>query len=171
MRKIFSSPEFKQITIDEVEDALKEPGEMQSIKMSAAEVHAVTRLPGSATMQRWERVRTPEKPKAKKLPRSIWTITYVEDDRPDGVRRSHLRIERRGRTDVLVIYSKEGAPPQIGGLLERMELPKRGVAVIWSDKDATSESVGGGYSREAMPREWLGFQNLNPGEPWTGDQS
>ena len=90
---------------------------------------------------------------------------------PAGVRRFYLRVDRRGRTDTLVIYSKEGAPPQIGGLLERMELPKGGVAVIWSDADAKGESVGGGYSKEAMPKEWLGFKNLWLGEPWTGEQS
>lgn len=42
----------------------------------------------------------------------------------------------------------------IGGLLERMTRPGGSIAAIWTDARATRESMGGGYSEEALPEDW-----------------
>lgn len=36
-----------------------------------------------------------------------------------------------------------------------MTLLNRGTAVIWSDAQASKKSIGGGYTQDAMPREWI----------------
>ena len=99
--------------------------------------------------------------KKQKLPRSLWRITDIDDDHPfddlapAGTLRYRLSFERRGAKDELVVFSKEGAPPPLFGYLERTRLPDRpGLAVIWSNGVFLRESVGGGYTREAIPCEW-----------------
>lgn len=94
--------------------------------------------------------------KARKLPPSIWTITDVIACPTDltGTVLYEIWIRRRDQADVIIVYSKEGAAPQIGGLLERMTRPRGGLAAIWTDSKATKASMGGGYSEEALPPEW-----------------
>jgi len=96
------------------------------------------------------------KAKARKLPPSIWQITDVIECPTDltGARLFEIWIRRRGVPDMLIVYSKEGAAPLIGGLLERMTRPEGGLAAIWTDAAATRESMGGGYSEEALPEDW-----------------
>jgi hypothetical protein len=119
---------------------------------------------------------------AKPLPKSIWLITKV-------VASMHLQmklpvyvlsIERRTQRGELTIYSKEGAAPLEGGLLERMTRPGGGEAAIWTDGQATKGSIGGGYTRHAVPDDWgfpvtrqledleepRTFQNQTLAEPW-----
>jgi hypothetical protein len=89
-------------------------------------------------------------------------LTQVHDDHPrDRRRRPHegttvfrIELRRRGRNDVLTVYSREGAKPMTGGMLERMTRPGGGEAALWTDAVASKASVGGGYKREAVPSEW-----------------
>jgi len=95
-------------------------------------------------------------PRVKSLPDSIWQITDVIEPQTDltGTRLFEIWIRRRGEPDMLLIYSKEGQPPQIGGLLERMTRPRGGIAAIWTDARATRASMGGGYTQDALPEDW-----------------
>ena len=65
-----------------------------------------------------------------------------------------LSIQRRTQRDEIRVYSKEGAAPVEGGLLERMARPGGGEAAIWTDGRASKESIGGGYTHAAVPAEW-----------------
>lgn len=115
------------------------------------------------------------------LPKSIWLITkaypgiHIETRTP----LYHLTIERREQRDTITVFSREGAAPTEGGLLERMSRPTGGEAAIWTDGRASKESMGGGYTLVAVPAEWgfprpevnpreYRFTNVALGEPWPG---
>jgi hypothetical protein len=119
-------------------------------------------------------------PKPCSLPKSIWRIVSLARGNhvASGTPLYMLGIERRGTTDLIRIYSKEGAPPVVGGLLERMTRPQGGEAAIWTNAKAAKESMGGGYTFAAVPAEWgfpsaepspepRSFKNLTLGIPWT----
>lgn len=122
--------------------------------------------------------------KVKALPKSIWLITHVGVGQhvETATPMYRIAIEKRHQRDVMFVFSREGAAPVQGGLLERTALPNGGEAAIWTDARAAKEGMGGGYTRAAVPKEWSflaapvvaaeprAFQNLNLGEPWPGSE-
>jgi hypothetical protein len=92
-----------------------------------------------------------------KLGPSIFQILDVKEQEGTltGARFFEIWIRRRGVPTVMLVYTKEGQPPQIDGLLERMQRPGGGFAAIWTDARASKGSTGGGYSEEAVPVEWM----------------
>lgn len=153
-------------------------GENRKARRAAAVVGA--RVEKLKAQQQAAAVKAEADVEERSLPKSIWLITAL---RP-GIQYFldttvyRISIERRGVTDVMTIYSKEGAAPIVGGLLERMTRPGGGHAAIWTDAKATNASIGGGYTWHAVPAEWRfpepepapepkAFVNLTLGEPWT----
>ena len=94
--------------------------------------------------------------KARSLPKSIWKITKVYSSAACGMVNHLIYVERRDRTDHFSVWSKEseGVAPVVGGLLERMSRPEGGEAMIWTDATASKASIGGGYTKEAVPVAW-----------------